>query len=375
MLGEKGQEHAWATQKSSRLGPRWIDNLVEHSGPCCCCLLGRANCLPPRQRALGLICRLGYATIVNPSTHELLDRARTALGSVILGKPQAIDLLLVGALACGHVLVEDVPGVGKTTLAKALARCFRMTFTRVQFTPDLLPSDILGSQVLQPRDGTFVFHRGPLFTNVLLADEINRASPRTQSALLEAMNEGQATIDGVTHALPEPFFVIATQNPADYQGTYPLPEAQLDRFLIRLAIGYPAVDAELRMLQDRQQASPLQNVQPLADDAQLLAMQAQVRTVKVKEALSRYMLALVAATRSHPDVDLGVSPRGSLALFRASQARALLERRDYVSPQDVQAVAVPVLAHRLLLTAQARYGGTTATALVQAMIDQVAVPT
>jgi MoxR-like ATPase len=312
---------------------------------------------------------------VNASTSDIVDAARRALGAVILGKPEVIDLLLVGVLAAGHVLVEDVPGVGKTTLAKALARCFRMAFTRVQFTPDLLPSDILGSQVLQPRDGTFVFHKGPLFTNVLLADEINRASPRTQSALLEAMNEGQATIDGITHPLPDPFLVIATQNPADYQGTYPLPEAQLDRFMIRLAVGYPAIDAELKMLEDRRTSSPLQTVETIADQSQLLAMQAEVREVRVKEPLSRYMLQIVAATRRHADIELGVSPRGSLSLFRASQARALLDRRMFVQPGDVQAVALPVLAHRLLLTPQARYGGTTSTAILKSLVDSISVPT
>jgi MoxR-like ATPase len=214
---------------------------------------------------------------------QVLRDVRAALGRVIHGKADVIELLLVGALGGGHVLVEDVPGVGKTTLAKALARTFRATFTRVQFTPDLLPSDILGSQVLNPGDGSFAFHRGPVFTNVLLADEINRASPRTQSALLEAMAEAQATVDGVTHPLPSPFFVIATQNPVDYQGTYPLPEAQLDRFLLRIGVGYPSAVDELAMLYSRQRENPLDDLEPMADLADLVALQGAVRDVEVKK--------------------------------------------------------------------------------------------
>jgi MoxR-like ATPase len=305
----------------------------------------------------------------------VLTRVRSALGAVIRGKSEVIDLLLVGVLGGGHVLVEDVPGVGKTTLAKALARAFRVTFTRVQFTPDVLPSDILGSQVLSPREGTFTFHPGPIFTNVLLADEINRASPRTQSALLEAMNESQATVDGVTHPLPPPFFVIATQNPVDYQGTYPLPEAQLDRFLLRIAVGYPKVDDELAMLFARQLSDPLEKVEPVADASDLLDMQAKVRDVQVKEQVARYLLRVIAATRAHRDLELGVSPRGALAYFRASQARALLQGRAYVTPDDVQALAAPVLAHRILLTTQARYGGSTREAIVEGIVKQIDVPT
>jgi MoxR-like ATPase len=305
---------------------------------------------------------------------SILAGIRRGLSGVIQGKAEVIELLLVGVLGGGHVLVEDVPGVGKTTLAKALARSLDVSFARVQFTPDLLPTDILGSQVLNPKDGTFTFARGPVFTNVLLADEINRASPRTQSALLEAMNEAQATVDGVTHMLPRPFFVVATQNPASYQGTYPLPEAQLDRFLLRLAVGYPPAEAELTMLYSRQRKDPLDTVSPGCTAADLIAMQEAVREVEVKEQVGKYLLSIVDRTRSHPDLELGVSPRGALALFRATQARALIAGRSYVTPEDVQALAAPVLAHRIMLTAHSRYAGTSAATLVEAIVDDVDVP-
>jgi len=304
-----------------------------------------------------------------------IARVRGVLGRVLHGKADVIESLLVGVLGGGHVLIEDVPGVGKTTMAQALARAFGISFTRVQFTPDLLPTDILGSQVLNPRDGSFSFHPGPVFTNVLLADEINRASPRTQSALLEAMNEAQATIDGVTHPLPQPFFVLATQNPVDYQGTYPLPEAQLDRFLLRLGVGYPPADDELAMLYARQRENPLVRVQAVCTKDDLLGMQARVRDVEVKEPVARYLLSVVRKTRDHAGIELGVSPRGALALFRAVQARAFLAGRAYVSPDDVQALAVPVLAHRVGLTTQAEYGGTTGAALVRHIVDAARVPT
>ena len=310
---------------------------------------------------------------MDAATH--IATIRRALGQVMHGKDEVIDLLLVGVLGGGHVLIEDVPGVGKTTMAQALARAFGVQFTRVQFTPDLLPTDILGSQVLNPREGTFAFHRGPVFTNVLLADEINRASPRTQSALLEAMNEAQATVDGVTHPLPTPFFVLATQNPVDYQGTYPLPEAQLDRFLLRIGVGYPPPADELKMLYARQHDNPLSRVQAVCTKEDLLLMQRAVREVEVKEAVAKYLLRVVAKTRDDVDLELGVSPRGALAFFRASQARALLAGRNYVSPDDVQALAAPVLAHRVGLTTQARYGGTTRDSVLARIVAGVDVPT
>ncbi len=304
----------------------------------------------------------------------VLDRLRKTLAGVIRGKPEAIDLLLVGALSGGHVLIEDVPGVGKTTLAKSFARALDLDFARVQFTPDLLPSDILGTHTLHPREGTLSFQRGPIFVNVLLADEINRASPRTQSALLEAMSEEQVTIDGTTMKLPSPFLVLATQNPVDFQGTYPLPEAQLDRFVLRLSVGYPAEADELEMLFDRKERDPLAAVHPVATRAELITIIGAVRHVRVEERVARYMRRIVQATRDHADVALGVSPRGTLILYRACQARAFLEGKSYVTPDDVQHLASSVLGHRIMVTERARYGGRGAASVLEEVITATSVP-
>ncbi|MDD9936479.1 MAG: MoxR family ATPase [Myxococcales bacterium] len=305
---------------------------------------------------------------------ETITRVRGALGQVIRGKEEAIDRVLIAVLAGGHVLLEDVPGVGKTTLAKSLARTLGLDFARVQFTPDLLPTDILGMNVLDPRDGSFAFHPGPIFTHLLLADEINRASPRTQSALLEAMNEGQVTLDSETRALPQPFFVVATQNPVDYQGTYPLPEAQLDRFLLRVSLGYPEAGDELDILFDRQRDDPLASLEPALDATALLDLQRAVREVTVTRDVGRYLLGIVHATRAHPDLDMGASPRAALALFRACQARALLDGRDWAGPGDVQAMAGPVLEHRMMLSPGARYGGSSAAKVLSDSLSDSQVP-
>jgi MoxR-like ATPase len=303
-----------------------------------------------------------------------LSALQSQLGRVILGKPEAIEHVLVALLAGHHLLMEDVPGVGKTTLAKALARCFSGEFRRVQFTPDLLPADILGSSVYSPRDGTFTFKEGPVFAHVLLADEINRASPRTQSALLEAMSEGQVSSEGTTRVLPAPFLVLATQNPVEFHGTYPLPEAQLDRFGLRIGLGYPAAEQEADVLFSQTERHPLESVAPVLSAEEVLALQAETRRVRVERSLGRYMVSLAEATRRHPSVRLGCSPRGTLMLFRAAQARALFDGRAFVVPEDVKTQGVPVLAHRLGLETKARYTGVSKEDVVREILDAVPVP-
>ena len=308
------------------------------------------------------------------ATADKLRAAKSQLARVILGKDEALDHVLVALLAGHHLLLEDVPGVGKTTLAKALARCFSGTFRRVQFTPDLLPADILGSSVFSPRDGSFSFKEGPIFAKVLLADEINRASPRTQSALLEAMSEQQVSTDGVTRPLPSPFMVLATQNPVEFHGTYPLPEAQLDRFGVRIELGYPAAEQEVDVLFAQAERHPLDAVEPVLSGDDVIALQAEVRQVRVDRSLGRYVVALAEATRRHPSVRLGCSPRGSLMLFRSTQARAILEGRSFAVPEDVKAQAVPVLAHRLGLETKARYTGVSRENVVREILEAVPVP-
>ena len=286
-----------------------------------------------------------------------LKRLSESLARVIRGKQDVLDQLMIAFLAGGSVLLEDVPGVGKTTLAKALARSLDLKFRRVQFTPDLLPTDILGASVYNPQDGSFTFREGPVFCSILLADEINRASPRTQSALLEAMSEGQATIEGRRYPLPAPFLVLATQNPVDFQGTYPLPEAQLDRFLMHLEMGYPEAAEEVQILYSQMVEEPIDAVESVLDSTSILAMQEAVKRVQVDESVARYIVEIVRRTREHAGVRLGVSPRGSLMFFRAAQASALADGRDFVLPDDVKRLAGPVLAHRLMLAGRAR--GTT----------------
>jgi MoxR-like ATPase len=284
---------------------------------------------------------------------EKVELLQSTIERVIRGKPEVVRLALVTLLAGGHLLIEDVPGVGKTTLAQALARALDCTFQRIQFTSDLLPSDVIGLSIYNQHDSLFEWKPGPIFANIVLADEINRTTPKTQSALLEAMAEGHVTVEGVTHALPQPFMVLATQNPIEHHGTYPLPESQLDRFMLRLRIGYPGGADEKLILRDREHAEPLDEMEPVLSAAEILELQDAVSEVTVDDAIVDYLMRIVAATRSSEMLDLGASPRGSLSLFRAAQALALTEERSYCLPDDIKRLVVPVFAHRL--TVSSRY--------------------
>ena len=305
---------------------------------------------------------------------ELAGRIRENLKRVINGKDEALDLLLTSVFAEGHLLLEDVPGVGKTTLAKALALSIGGHFNRIQFTPDLLPSDILGCSIYNPREGLFSFRRGPIFTNILLADEINRASPRTQSALLEAMNECQVSIEGVTYHLAEPFLVIATENPIEYYGTYPLPEAQLDRFAMELSLGYPGIEDETAMLLARRSIDPLSSIIPVMSCEQLKAAQAETRKVEVETSVAAYMVAIVRATREESRIRLGASPRALLSLSRCARAKAWLDGRDYVTPDDIKKLAPVALGHRLVLDNKSKHSGVKPQDLVKELLEGVKAP-
>jgi len=297
------------------------------------------------------------------------------VGRVISGKPKVVRLSIVALLAEGHLLVEDVPGVGKTLLARALAKSIDCTVSRVQFTPDLLPSDVTGITVYSPDSGSFTFRPGAVFANIVLGDEINRAGPKTQSALLEAMEERTVTIDGTTHELARPFMVIATQNPIELEGTYPLPEAQRDRFMMRISIGYPHQDDELEILRTHGRGDPLGDLDPVCDAASVTAAIDRIRLVQVTEPLERYVIALCRATRVHPEVELGASPRASLALLRAARAQAAVEGRDYIIPDDVKLLAPHVLPHRLILNPDSELAGHTAGGVIADVLDGVPSPT
>ena len=311
------------------------------------------------------------------SSAERVELLQRTIERVIRGKPEVVRLALVTLLAGGHLLIEDVPGVGKTTLAQALARALDCTFQRIQFTSDLLPSDVIGLSIYNQHDSLFEWKPGPIFANVVLADEINRTTPKTQSALLEAMAERHVTVEGVTHPLPQPFMVLATQNPIEHHGTYPLPESQLDRFMLRLRIGYPGQADEKLILRDREHAEPLDEMQPVLNAQDILELQAAVSQVSVDDAIVDYLMRIVSATRSSEMLDLGVSPRGSLSLFRAAQALALTEERTYCLPDDIKRLVVPVFAHRL--TVSSRYSSAMrrseeAEAVLLEILKTISVP-
>ena len=308
---------------------------------------------------------------------EKIDALCRAVESVIKGKSEAVRLAIVGVIAGGHLLLEDRPGVGKTTLAHALACALGGKFQRIQFTADLLPSDVTGISIYNERTGEFEFKRGPLFANVVLADEINRATPKTQSSLLEAMAESHVTVEGTTHKLPAPFVVLATQNPVEHHGTYPLPESQLDRFMLRLEMGYPSVEDEKQILRDRADGDPLERLQPVIDSEDVLELQREATTILVDDALVDYLMRIVDATRNSEMLDLGVSPRGTLALFRAAQALALTEGRAFCLPDDIKRLVSPVFAHRLMINsrfASPLTRNTEAESVLRDIVKNISVP-
>jgi len=302
------------------------------------------------------------------------ERLSQNLEKVIVGKRQTVDLVVIGLLCQGHILIEDVPGVGKTVLARSLARSLGCAFSRIQFTPDMLPSDVTGVSIYNQVNLQFEFRPGPLMAQIVLADEINRATPKTQSALLEAMEERQITVDGITHALPRPFLVLATQNPIEYEGTFPLPEAQLDRFLLRIRLGYPSLHDEVRVLDLQQLQHPIETLEAVVALEELLEMQEMIKRVYVAPVVRRYMVELTRATRESSDVYLGASPRGSLGLFRTAQARAAMLGREYVLPDDVKALADVVLAHRMVINPAARLRNLSAVQIVGEVLRNLPVP-
>ncbi len=310
---------------------------------------------------------------MNP-TQKFAETVIENIERVIVGKRDSIEIALIGLLCAGHLLIEDVPGVGKTMLARSLAKSVGCNFSRIQFTPDMLPSDVTGVSIYDQRQAEFRFRAGPIMAQIVLADEINRATPKTQSALLEAMEEQQVTVDGVTHPLPAPFMVLATLNPIEYEGTFRLPEAQLDRFLLRVRLGYPQLDAEINVLKNQQFSHPLDAISQVVSVEDVVAAQNSIQSVFMAEEVYRYLVEIVQQTRQHKDVYLGASPRGSLGLYRASQAKAALQGRNYVIPDDIKALVVPVLSHRIILGPGARLRSLTADMVIQESLSNVMVP-
>lgn len=306
--------------------------------------------------------------------NPIIERILTNIEKVMIGKRNVAELSLVALLAEGHVLLEDVPGVGKTMMVRALAKSVNANFRRIQFTPDLLPSDVTGISIYNPKEMEFQFRPGPLMGNIILADEINRTSPKTQSALLEGMEEASVTIDGVTHRLQKPFFVMATQNPIEYEGTYPLPEAQLDRFLLKMKMGYPDMEEEIEVLNRAQKVPPIEDLSPVIDLEELRVLQKDIKNVFVDDTIKRYIVDIVNRTRGYGGVYLGASPRGSIALMKAGQAYAYMYDRDYVLPDDIQYLAPFVLAHRIILKSEAKFEGITAEEIVNRVVARVPVP-
>lgn len=307
---------------------------------------------------------------MHPTIKQLLDN----IENVIIGKREAALLSLVALLAEGHVLLEDVPGVGKTKLVKTLAKLVGLEFKRIQFTPDLLPSDVTGVSVYNPKTLQFEFRPGPIMGNIILADEVNRTSPKTQSALLEGMEEGNVTIDGKTMSLPKPFFVLATQNPIEYEGTYPLPEAQLDRFLLKMKLGYPSYEEEIEVLSKAEQEQSFEETKAVITKEELIRLQKESQNVYMDEAIKKYIISLVQKTREHPSIYLGVSPRGSIALMKAAKAYAFIQARDFVIPDDVQYLAPYILSHRMILISEAKFAGKSCEEIVQEIINDTPVP-
>lgn len=305
---------------------------------------------------------------------KMAQELRTSIAKYMIGKEEAVDLLLTALIASGHILLEDVPGTGKTMLAKTVAASMECSFRRIQFTPDLLPSDLTGINFYNQKEGQFEFRPGPLFANIVLADEINRATPRTQSSLLECMEERQISVDGQTHVLSKPFIVIATQNPVDNQGTFPLPEAQMDRFMLKMNLGYPSSSEGAQILKRTLEGGFHASITPVITQEDMISAQQAFQSVQVQDDLLQYMIAIAEATRRHPDVALGVSPRGTQALLRATQARAAIRNRNYVLPDDIKALALPVLSHRLVFHQRSRQQEGKAAAVLQSIIEQIPVP-